>query len=305
MIPLPERFKKLIYGLYGQDGISWLKNLPQLRESLLQRWSLQDSRPVDPLSYNYLEFAHNPEYGPVVLKIGFPNPELNAEIKALVYYRQQDSVVRLLDWDIDQGALLLERILPGYNLTHLPDEREAARIAANMMLALRRPPPEGSEFPTMEKWCQGFNRYRERFDEESGLIPGSIFNHACGIVRELLVSTEEQYFLHGDLHHNNLLYREDGSWVAIDPKGVIGEFAFEVGPYLYNPIPDLILSPTLEQVINCRLNILEEFTGLDRHRMAAWSFCRAILAAIWSAEEGDRDLSYWVKIAEVLKKFVN
>lgn len=304
MNPLPKQFKIRIQNLYGEDGNKWLINLPTLRASLLERWSLQNSQPVGRLSYNYLESAHSPEYGPVILKIGYPNPELVTEIKALNYYQGSEVAVSLLDWDMEHGALLLERILPGQNLTSLSDDQEATRIAAHSAHALRQPHPGNHDFPTIEKWCQGFHRYQSNFKEGGGPLPKTLFSNANDLVWELLESSEEQCFLHGDLHHNNLLLREDNSWIVIDPKGVTGEFACEVGPYLYNPVPDLLLQPNLRQILDHRLQILEETTGVDKKRLAAWSYCRAVLSAIWSVEEGDFHLDYGIEIAEMIRNLI-
>lgn len=301
-LKLPQPFKTRIRTLFGEKGSAWLENLPAFRAALLERWSLQDIQPVGQISYHYLEYASSPEYGQVVLKIGCPNPELETEIKTLVYYRGLESVVNIVDWDLDCGALLLERILPGHNLTTLCNDREAARIAGSSILALRQINPGGNEFPTIEKWCQGFSRYQEIYQDGAGPLPESLFSTAYGLVKELLESNQDQYLLHGDLHHSNLLFREDGSWIAIDPKGVIGELACEVGPFLFNPLPDLIHQPNLDQLLSHRLQILAEITGLDGQRLAAWSFCRAVLAAIWSIEEGETDLSYWVKAADLIKR---
>jgi streptomycin 6-kinase len=267
-----------------------------------KRWSLYHSQPLAELTYNYLEFAHSPEHGPVVLKMGCPNPELETEIKALKVYRDLDRAVKLMDWDTEQGVLLLERIFPGHDLTSLPDDQEATHITADAILALRCSVPPGNEFPTMEKWCKGFDRYQTLFSEKDGPLPIKIFSTAVGLVRELLASSEEREFLHGDLHHTNLLFRDDDTWIAIDPKGVIGELAFEVGPYVFNPIPDLIHRPNLGEILSQRLQILEETTGIDKYRLAAWSFCRAVLAAIWSLEEGETHLDYWIAIAEMIQQ---
>jgi streptomycin 6-kinase len=271
---------------------------------MLERWNLERSNPLDQLSYNYLEYAHSPVHGPVVLKIGFPSPELFTEIKALNLYRKTTGVVKLLDWDQENGGLLLERILPGHNLTSLKDDRKATRIAAKAMLNLRKPAPNTNDFPTIKTWCQGFTRYHDAFGHGDGPLPFELFKTAKGLINELLDSSEDQFLLHGDLHHSNLLYKEDGSWVVIDPKGVVGEFASEVGPYLFNPIPDLIKQPGLEKILSNRLDILAEITLLDRQRLASWSFCRAVLAAIWSVEERESDLSYWVEIAKHLGRMI-
>lgn len=304
MIPLPRRFKTRIGNLYGPGGEDWLANLPTLRESFVERWGLTNAQPLGEYSYNYLEFADSPKYGKVVLKICYPNSELLTEIEALAYYRGSKNAVRLLEWDTDKGALLLERILPGDSLTSLADEAQAARITGKVMLALRLPRPEESVFPTMEKWCQGFTRYHEVVNHKEGPLPGPLVNHASGLVKELLQSKEKQYFLHGDLHHTNLLSSKDGTWVAIDPKGVLGELAFEAGPYLFNPVPDLIQRPDLKGLLQRRLQILAETTGLDKQRLVSWSFCRAVLAGIWSVEEGEINLTYWVKIAQTIRKLI-
>ena len=304
MIPLPERFKAGIQNLYGKDGAQWLSALPVLRGSLFTRWSLEKAQPVSQLSYNYLEFAHSPLHGPVVLKIGFPNPEISTEIKALKYYRSGEGAVRLLDWDLEKGALLLERVLPGNDLTSLADDIQATRIAAKAMITLRQSKPDGDDFPTMEKWCRAFTRYYDSFGEGGGPLPDVLFRNAFGLVQELLDSAEDQFLLHGDLHHYNLLLREDDCWITIDPKGVIGELACEAGPYLFNPIPDLIQRSELLKVLSQRLEILAEITRIDKQRLAAWSFCRAILAALWSLEEGKKDLAYWVEITETIGNLI-
>ncbi len=304
MVPLPEMFRTRVHNLFGPEGNEWLKALPALRGSLLDRWSLSETQPINQLSYNYLEYASSPIHGSVVLKMGFPNPELLTEIKTLQAYRRLKGVVKLLDFDIDQGALLLERIHPGRNLTSLSDDEEATRIAAQTMSALRQPEPQGSEFPTMETWCQGFSRYSESYGESEGPLPEAIFKKGMGLVKELLESPEERFLLHGDLHHYNILSREDGTWAVIDPKGVTGELAFEVGPYLGNPIPNLIRQPNLVEILRCRLRIFEGITGLDLHRLTAWSFCRTLLSAIWTIEEGDDHLDYWVEITEKIGQLV-
>jgi streptomycin 6-kinase len=36
--------------------------------------------------------------------------------------------------------------------------------------------------------------------------------------------------LHADLHHHNILAAERHPWLAIDPKGVIGDAAYERAP---------------------------------------------------------------------------
>ena len=50
--------------------------------------------------------------------------------------------------------------------------------------------------------------------------------------------------LHGDLHHENIMHGPRG-WLAIDPKGVLGDPAFDAANWFYNPLNrmDLCLNP--------------------------------------------------------------
>ena len=103
---------------------------------------------------------------------------------------------------------------------------------------------------------------------------------------KLAATQRNTRLLHGDLQHYNVLFDSDRGWVAIDPKGVIGETEYEIGAAMRNPVerPDLFLSP---QTITRRL---KQFTGrlnLDYDRTVRWTFAQSVLSAIWSVEDGD------------------
>lgn len=91
--------------------------------------------------------------------------------------------------------------------------------------------------------------------------------------------------LHGDLHHHNVLFDFDRGWVAIDPKGVVGEIEYEIGAALRNPYerPDLFASPA---TVERRLQLFTSKLNLDFKRALAWGFAQAVLSAIWSVEDG-------------------
>jgi len=207
--------------------------------------------------------------------------------------------VRLLDADPSQGALLLERILPGNNLLTIQDDQESTRIAARVMKKIWKPAPPDITFPTMASWCQGFQRYKNNYTENKP-IPADLIREGANLAENLLATSQKQFLLHGDLHHKNLLLGEINNWIAIDPKGVVGEAAFEVGALLLNPIPELIHRPDLIKVQEQRLKILEESLSIDQKRLASWSFVRTVLSAIWSLEDGE-DWSYGIQMAAVLR----
>ena len=73
--------------------------------------------------------------------------------------------------------------------------------------------------------------------------------------------------LHGDLHHWNILRASRQPWLAIDPKGIIGDPAFEVAAWMLNPVTDLGNWPNLKRVTARRLDQFNEILGIDRQRL--------------------------------------
>lgn len=55
------------------------------------------------------------------------------------------------------------------------------------------------------------------------------------VAKRLLANQRECVALHGDLHHANVLDFGQRGWLAIDPKGLLGDRAFEYGVLFGNP----------------------------------------------------------------------
>ncbi|HUO66998.1 MAG TPA: aminoglycoside phosphotransferase family protein [Gammaproteobacteria bacterium] len=182
------------------------------------------------------------------------------------------------------GAALLERLVPGTPLVTLVlegrDEEATEILAALLRRMSPGDPPAGC--PTVEQWGLGFERYLATNDAQ---IPRELVLHAHHVYFELAAAQREPALLHGDLQHYNVLHDERRGWVAIDPKGVVGELEYEIGAALRNPFerPDLFASP---EAIERRLGIFYAALGIDVDRARAWAFAQAVLSAIWSVEGG-------------------
>ena len=193
-----------------------------------------------------------------------------------------NGTVRVLEYEI--GAVLLERIDPGKQLTSLVKQGEdeaATEILADVVHKLaNHTPPSGC--PTAADWGLGFDRYLETGDRQ---IPQNLVDEAHALYQHLAASQRNPMLLHGDLQHYNVLFDHDRGWVAIDPKGVVGELEYEIGPILRNPVEqsELFLQPT---TIERRLEILTSTLNLDYARVLRWSFAQAVLSAIWDVEDG-------------------
>jgi streptomycin 6-kinase len=262
------------------------------------RYDLTLGAPFD-LSYNYVCAATQRDGTPVVLKLSPPHAEFQSEIDALRHYGVE-GCVELLEADAAAGIMIMERVLPGTPLHELPDDDEATRIAAEVMRKLWRPLPPDHNFPTVAKWAEGLQRLRADNHGGTGPLPAHLVERAEETYRELLASAPHPVLLHGDLHHGNILAATRVPYLAIDPKGVAGEPAYEVGPLLLNPWPELSRYPDLAQVQARRLAILAEQVQLDRERLRACAFAHAVLSAAWSVEDHGDGWQHSIVIAEIL-----
>src|SRR5262245_33447705 len=193
-----------------------------------------------------------------------------------------NGVVRVLDHA--GGALLLERLSPGTPLTRLVvsgDDHGATAILADVMRRMSpRLPPTGAA--TVEEWGKAFARHATGHDSS---IPQPLLAEAERLYASLCRSQSRIRLLHGDLHHDNILHDTGRGWVAIDPKGVVGELEYETGAALRNPLghPGVFTDPS---VIARRADQLAQALELDAGRILGWAFAQAVLSAIWTVEDG-------------------
>lgn len=296
---VPNDFARTITKLYGEQGIEWLGRLPSIISECERRWSLTVLSPFEPLSYNYVTPAVRADGTDVVLKVGAPNPEILTEIESLRIF-DGCGIAQMIDSDSDKGILLLERLNPGTPLSSLADDEKATSIAADVMRQLWKPVPETHPFPTVAKRAAGLKRMRDHFDGDVGPFPSDLVEMAETLFAELIGSANEQMLLHGDLHHDNILAAERQPWLAIDPKGLVGEPEYDVCALLRNPMPWLLNQPQPERIIARRVDQLADELGFDRERLAGWGLAQAVLSAWWSYEDHGHGWEPAIACAEIL-----
>jgi streptomycin 6-kinase len=214
------------------------------------------------------------------LKLCFPGRGCEYEIQALKAYNGS-VMCRVIDSIPEKGILLLEHLLPGETLRTVEDDRAGTQIAAMLILNMGKLKvvPSGA-FPTISSWANGLKLLRETYNGGSAPLPDHILVKAENLFPLLCDSQKETYLLHGDFHHDNIL-SDNGNWKLIDPKGVIGEMAYEVIPFLMNNLPrenELV-------VIRQRACVFASELQLDIHRIYAWGLCHSVLSAWWDIED--------------------
>lgn len=276
----PNLARKLI-DVYGDTGREWIAAFPATLERVRRHWGLRLGETFAYVGYAYVIRAELPDGTPVVLKLAPPDKEFVSEAAALRHY-DGHGVCRLLDADDTVVALLLERLEPGETLATLEDDVAATEIAANVMKRLFRPLPADHAFPTIERWGQAFQRVRERYGDSGGSFPPELFEPASRLYFDLCASQTGPVLLHGDLHHYNILSATREPWLAIDPKGLAGEPAYEIGPYLYNRLD---AGPDIRALTLRRIDQFAGILGLDRQRLIGWGFCQSVLSTLWTFED--------------------
>lgn len=191
--------------------------------------------------------------------------------------------------EISPEAVLLERALGERSLVRMVgegDDEGAARILAAVANGLHRKrdldPP--SEVVPLERW---FRALWERKGD-----PDPVVQRAAGVARRLLDDPMDESVLHGDIHHGNVLDFGERGWLVIDPKGLLGERAFDFANIFRNPPPTLPRKPGRMARL---ARVLSDETGIPEERLLQWvvAFCGLSLAWAHAGEdelEGDRVL---------------
>jgi streptomycin 6-kinase len=301
---LPDYFRKTTLNLFPDTGQGWLERLPALISELEDRWGFQVGQPFE-LSFNYVASAVRSDGSEVVFKAGHPHPELTSEMTALEHY-QGRGIVRMFEHDAEQGVMLLERLHPGIPLAEMEDDEQATRIAAGVMreLWLPAPPDPDERLCTAVRWARGLGRLRKTFAGGTGPFPAQLVDQAEHFYIGLLASSGPQMLLHGDLHHWNILSATRTPWLALDPKGLIGEAEYEVGAWMRNRWSENASKTDLQRQADRRLAIFSEMLGFDRQRMLAWCMAQAVLSAWWSYEDAHQVAASMLLFAEALSDMI-
>jgi streptomycin 6-kinase len=278
----------------------WLDSLPDAVESLTEKWEITFDPEVPESNVTLVLLGNSKQLGPVVFKSSPIADEFRAEAAALKI-AGGESVSRLFDLDIDRSAMIVERIVPGHQLrqANLSDE-DATTTFAKLATKFWREAPDPTGLHALRNWMGDLYDWQSRPER----IPDATIELAQRIGDELLSIDVSPRLIHGDLHHQNILQRDSGEWIIIDPKGIHGDPAFEIAAWMYNP-PGIGKNGDYVDLAKRRLDTCSEIWEIDRNHLIRWGFVGAVLSAVWSASGADgTDIGDWasgaLKIADAL-----
>jgi streptomycin 6-kinase len=205
---------------------------------------------------------------PVMLKLT-QEPAEQIGGAALAWWDGQGAVAVL---QRENGALLMERPTGSESLYQWAlDGNDDASIeilcqtTATLHAHRATDPPE---VPTLDSW---FRDLLKSTDERQEVVLGR------QLLEQLLATERDRVLLHGDIHHRNVLQHSDGRWLAIDPKGILGERTYDYLNIFRNPNESIATDPSR---VDARLDQITRAAGLDRIRLLQWiaAFCALSLA---------------------------
>lgn len=216
-------------------------------------------------------------------------PEVDDERRGYLplEYWNGDGAARLLARSDNGEAMLIERATGTRSLAALArsgaaGDDEATAILCDAIAGLQKPRgPAPSGLIPLETW------FRDLFPMAQQR--GGILARSAAAASELLPAQREIVPLHADLHHDNVLDFGAKGWLAIDPKPVIGDRAFDYAilfcdPDLADPQPPVAILPGR---FERRLEIVLAKSGLERGHLLKWILAWCGLSAAWFLGDDD------------------
>lgn len=275
---LQKNFVDSVNLFFKEKGKEWLDSLPELIAYCEEKWSLTMRDPYS-LSVNYVAPAIKEDGTEVVVKICIPGEDFLDELEALRLFKDQ-GMASLLDYDQEKGIFILEKLSPGHTLAEVTDHAEACRCAAHVMSNLIVPAPSETRLPTTKGREENLRRTYNQNQNGYGPFSKETLEKALNVFTYLNQTIEKYWLLHGDFHHYNILASED-EWLAIDPKGVVGEVEYDLIQYMLNRLPD----EGVYDVTKTRVDVFTEELNLNKERLILYGYCHTVLSTTWTVDD--------------------
>lgn len=191
-------------------------------------------------------------------------------------------LVWCLHADIGNGVQILGDV-PGQPLTPSDNATETLADVGKLLRTLHGLRTNEQMIP-LSTWCHDL--LHPAHD-----IPVSI---AINIPRclMLLETAPSHVWLHGDLHHANIIKSDvSGQLVAIDPKGIRGDASFDICTFIRNHVPPDIDDISLRTFLERRIRVIAEAAGYPLDRAFAWAAAGNALSLVWDLPTSGKLLS--------------
>jgi streptomycin 6-kinase len=286
---IPQKLASTSVAWEGDTARAWLARLPALVAEVAERWDLDVGEPLEPGgNISWVAPARRRRGGlDAILKVQLPHPESAPEADGLRAWAG-GGAVHLYEHDPERCALLIEACRPGRSVGDLTGPLDAVRAGAAIgarLHAVAAPARLPTLAGVLGAWADQTEAQLERWPAKD---PG-LARRALATMRERPAEAVQQVLLHGDLNPTNVLAAEREPWLAIDPKPMVGDPAYD-GPRLITQ-PDPCLTEDPAATVAERVAIVVDVMGVDRGALLEWCLVGAVEMAASARSHGDEAAS--------------
>ena len=205
------------------------------------------------------------------IKASPPGDESHAAIASLLP-NAHPQLVHCVHSDIGNGIQVLADI-PGNQASWNCNSTDGLKAVGCLLAELHQLNIAPLMIP-LSKWCN------ELLAPPSS-VPSEI---SVNIERceRLLATSPDAAWLHGDLHHGNIIeHAETGQLVAIDPKGIFGDPSFDICTFVRNHVPEQLNDEALSDFLERRIRLIGDAAGYPSERAFAWAAAGNALSLVW------------------------
>ena len=283
---LPQELEESLDSFPDGLGRRWAAELPHRIETAQTRWGIQIGPAFQPGGVaSFAASAVSKDGEQLVYKITVPHVEAIGEAEALAAY-DGEGAVRILASEAPTLELLLERAVPGSDLWSVPSDSERLEVASALMRRLWRRASD-DRIARVDDVARLWADITERRLVVAELPwVGEPIERGIDLLRSLPDEPHDELLVHGDFHPGNILAAEREPWLAIDPKPMIGDPAFEPVQVLTQR-RGRIAEPPDAAGVERRLDRIAGLVGLGADHLGRWALARTAEWSMWSWERGD------------------
>lgn len=299
----------------GQRGKQWLAELPDVIALLERRWEITVGQALTGGTGSYVARARTAAGSDAILKIAIPEVGFADELRVLAS-AQGHSYVRLLAYDREREAMLLEALGQPMASLALPPEQKIALLCQMLRQAWQAPRPTGLVvMPDDEKAGQLARMVSRAWEDLGHPCSEQIVNEALQYAerRAAAFDLERCVVVHGDPHPWNALQvlaprvGAEAGFVFVDPVGFLADPAYDLGVVLRDWCEQLLAAGATgatgaaAALARRYCTLLSAQTGVEGTAIWEWGFLERVSSGLYCLELGIEELGRpFLQTAEML-----
>ena len=260
----------------------------------IEKWKLDHIEVIYEHSAKGVFTAESKNFGSVILKVDQHKSQLKSEYQMLARLSGRHSC-KVYSFDESAGLLLEERIFPGTVLRSEVSLEKRIQMFLQVFHEIHMPEDSGT---TYLNWLEQIHEYCVQHQ-----VAEDMASRAHLFCAEIFEKYPDRVLLHGDLHHDNLLRRTDGSYAMIDPKGVVGPAIMDLPRFILNEF-DTVHACSDRLHIEEVIRLLGEQSGYSVADIRKLFYMETVLENIWRAEDGEEMDRQEMELADSLIHYI-